>query len=362
MKIADTPSLAATIVALTGGVFVVLGVVAPTVFHALLQEDSWAEWATFAAFATASVRFAMRARALGGGDEPGTSGERWTERAVLLSLALFCFFVAGEEISWAQRVLAFRPPDIFLEQNFQQELNLHNFLKGKEVGGAKLDSRYLVAAAAFGYGVVAPALRALFERTSLSRGLLASAARPAPPEALIPLFVGVVAFELSYPLELTGEAAELVLGLCFVAAVPPHGARGGGLVAFSLVLGGALSALVPALLYGSDERREQQAERALTELSAALSGGDGITEKLRNKGRVHKRLFTAEKAGYLALPGEPAFHLDPWSNPYWLHWSKKQQRLLLYSFGSNRKRDLTPGAREPGDRGDDIVVTVPLSP
>ena len=35
-----------------------------------------------------------------------------------------------EEISWGQRVLAFRPPSYFLEQNFQQELNFHN-LAGK---------------------------------------------------------------------------------------------------------------------------------------------------------------------------------------------------------------------------------------
>lgn len=325
--------------------------ISPATFRGWMQEDAWAEWATFLAFALAAWRLAARARHT----TDGTPREVWAERAVWLGLGLFCVFVAGEEVSWGQRLFAFRPPDVFLEKNFQQELNLHNFLKGKDVGGAKLDSRYLVAAAALGYGVIAPLLKA-----ALKSGALARAARPAPPEALVPLFVAVAAFELVYPVPLTGEAAELVLGLAFLVAAPPHAARSASLP-FAAVAGGVvLSLLVPLVLYGDDEETSARARAELETLAAELEEGGLVTERLATMRSVHKRLFTARQAGYVELRGEDRYFLDPWANPYWLLWSKKRGRLLLYSFGANRRRDLSPRQKGLGDRGDDVVVDVTI--
>jgi hypothetical protein len=43
-----------------------------------------------------------------------------------LGLAVACFFVAGEEISWGQRLLGFETPRAIAAQNVQQEITLHN--------------------------------------------------------------------------------------------------------------------------------------------------------------------------------------------------------------------------------------------
>jgi hypothetical protein len=239
-------------VAAIGAVAAVLAAVAvaaPRTFHAWMQEDAWAEWATFAAFSLACVRWSMRARAV---DAP-TSLERALERAALASVALFCVFVAGEEISWAQRLLGFRPPDVFLEQNFQQELNVHNFLKGKEAAGFKLDSRYLVALIGIAYGGVVPLIA-----RGIGAGPLARLFVVRPDPWLSPIFLGIAIVEITYPVPLTGEAAELVLGLAFLAAAGPASRRGLAWQGGAVAAGPALAVAVPLLLYGADEEAAAQ--------------------------------------------------------------------------------------------------------
>lgn len=90
---------------------------APT-FHArwLRGEDHLVEWITFLGFAGAGVlclRLASR---------------RATRRVRLwrLGLALFFLVCAGEEISWGQRVFGFGTPASMVEENEQDEVNLHN--------------------------------------------------------------------------------------------------------------------------------------------------------------------------------------------------------------------------------------------
>src|SRR5687768_3718807 len=85
----------------------------PDAYGAAMQEDRIIEWLTVFVFAAAGV--IMLRRAL-------------RERRVFDGLvALFLLFVAGEEMSWGQRVLGLTPPAVFLEHNTQQELNVHNF-------------------------------------------------------------------------------------------------------------------------------------------------------------------------------------------------------------------------------------------
>ncbi len=82
------------------------------------HEDSLVEWLTFLAYAAAGVvavgssaRFFATGRAL--------------EGTLYLGLALALFGVAGEEISWGQRVFGFATPEAFAD-NLQGELTLHN--------------------------------------------------------------------------------------------------------------------------------------------------------------------------------------------------------------------------------------------
>ena len=49
-------------------------------------------------------------------------------------LALMLFFVAGEEISWGQRIFGVDTPEWFKVYNLQQETNIHNLtIHGKEI-------------------------------------------------------------------------------------------------------------------------------------------------------------------------------------------------------------------------------------
>jgi hypothetical protein len=99
-------------------------VVAATLLHrplftALVREDGPLEWTQFALFLTASSAFAVAAwRLRRRGDLVG---------CVLIAIgAVGIFGIAGEEISWGQRVLDWQTPSELAAVNHQNETNLHN--------------------------------------------------------------------------------------------------------------------------------------------------------------------------------------------------------------------------------------------
>ena len=79
----------------------------------LPMEDSFLEWLTVVLAIIASVLFF-------------TSGLMGSRFAFILCIAWLIF--ALEEISWGQRIFDIDSPELFLEHNFQQETNIHNFL------------------------------------------------------------------------------------------------------------------------------------------------------------------------------------------------------------------------------------------
>lgn len=64
----------------------------------------------------------------------------------LLLLGFICLFAAGEEISWGQRILNINTPDYFMQNNEQNELNIHNLrlFQGKIDGEWKTGIKYLL--------------------------------------------------------------------------------------------------------------------------------------------------------------------------------------------------------------------------
>ncbi len=362
-------------------VFTTVALTWSSTFEAWMQEDGWAEWATVHAFTMAAVFIGLHLWR--GRTQPDAPG--WLPRLGLLSVALFCVFVAGEEISWGQRLLAFEPPEVFLEKNFQQELNVHNLLKDKKLAGFQLDSRFLVAVIAIVYGGLLPWLHKL----GRARWFQPTLDAVAPPWELAPYFGAIAIVELSYPADLAGEACELVLGLLFLAAAvmqhdrPAATWRRSAMLALPVGLGLLTQPLVAAAIYGPDEELVAQTELELQQLSDDLIRKGVMKKKLRKKGRVHKRVFTAVTARYFD-PGDqseylegrttPAvkkakdprrdrkgYFLDPWNNPYWILVTKKGRRGVLYSFGPNRRRDTRlPKKKVPADfeaSGDDILVS-----
>lgn len=309
------------------------------------QEDGVIEWSTAFSFITAALLFARRRPRL--------------ELIARVGLVVFCVFVAGEEISWGQRRFAFQPPEIFLERNFQQEVNLHNVLMNESSGlNVEIDSKHLVMLIAFCYGVIGPLV------VRLPR--LRAFAELTPPLSIIPHFIAVIVFEQVYPVDLTGEGAELFLGVLFVvSAAAGRGQRTVLIASAAPLIGGALTApLLALVVFGADVEGSAQARDELARLAQDLELGRG--PKLDRGRSIHKRVFTATRDGYFKIEGG-AFHeglarrrdrvgyfLDPWNNPYWVYLERRATRGLVYSFGPNRQRDT---AVKEGDvaSGDDLL-------
>ncbi len=343
---------------------------APDLFYGLVQEDGALEWGTFWAFLLAAGVAGVGARRQHG----HASGLPWC----FAGLALFCFVVALEEISWGQRFLGYRPHRYFLEHNFQQELNLHN------VASMQL-RRLALQLVSGGYGVALPLLLLV---PALGRG--AGRIRLfGPPTALVPAFAATFLLYVVYPFKFAGEGVELMLGLSFLFALlarvrelPPAAppARAAAAAA-EIALYGALVTLLslgtvsletgfPSLNRTLDSQRLAAARVELAALERDLlrvlqaRGG-----KLARSCKVHKRLYSyVEKyqvAELLELefsrlsgPGVPEarveFFLDPWNSPYWIRdrctRDQKRRSTFVYSLGPNRRRDSSKWEL----RGDDL--------
>jgi hypothetical protein len=362
-----TPSVLAALVAVEviALALCVLAGLSERTWATIAQEDGLVEWATFLSFFVAAGWLVVGVRK--------KSASVMFKVACLL-LAAFCVVVAGEEISWGQRLFGFKPPDVFLERNFQQEMNLHNVLMDERGLGFKLESKHLVMAIVAGFCGAWPWLvrRKRFEVF----GPLA------PPLALAPLAVGVIAAQLAYDVELTGEGAELIAGLIFLAFALTAGDRAPRAVV-AWIAGTCVAAVLVTfvftrIVYGSDEEGTHQAQTELAVLAEDIASG--ATDKLLGK-NVHKRVYTAARDGYVRtaaaryLEGQPSpadadarsprrdrrgYFLDPWNNPYWVHYNKKSRSGAVYSFGPNRRRDVTI-RDSSSDPGDDVVVRFTLA-
>ena len=74
-------------------------------FGVVMGEDAFLEWLTVALYTVAGAPLLVG----------GVRGRRPFDALV----GLFCLFVAGEEMSWGQRLFGFAPPTLFLEHNEQ---------------------------------------------------------------------------------------------------------------------------------------------------------------------------------------------------------------------------------------------------
>lgn len=322
------------------------GSVDPGSYRALLQEDQIVEWTTFWLFLAAGVlglRRSIRRRHIFDG-----------------LVALFCLVVAGEEISWGQRLLGYAAPEFFLRENFQQEVNLHNLPQSVQPGS------FLMLALA-GYGVVLP----LVARLRTGRALGSRLGATPPPLALLPWYLAAIALLWWYPLTLTAEWIESLSGALFMASIGLPSIGLSTTLTATVAMGAATMAATGALDRGRDEERITCAREEVRNLAGDVAGEAGLS-RLWQPRRVHKRLRSSIEEGYMdptQLDGFQAalcagsttdstrvrrmYGIDPWGSPYWVlveRESPDSRRLTVYSFGPNRRRDLT------GD-GDDIRNT-----
>lgn len=322
---------------------------APDAYHRLIPEDGVVEWGTFWAQVVslaASAWIAWRARSRG-------LAAWWFPAGV----ALFSFFVAGEEVSWGQRVFGYQPPSWFLHDNIQLEANIHNLFRPR-IWSAGIE---LVIA---GYGIVLPLLlRSVRVRTFAERfGIYA------PPATWIPGFTLALAAYVTGPYLLCEEVVELAiaLGLAMTAtnALGASVSRTLAAAFVALVLGVASADATGSVKADPALVAEAGAEvEALRDDFVALRkqrGGEFLTDC-----DLQTRLASMDREAFLLpLLKGGAFHgrvagasskraeylLDPWNMPYWISdlCDSASRYILIYSYGPDRRRD-TNGWQTGGD-------------
>lgn len=307
----------------------------PDDYRDAMQEDRLVEWASVVVFAAAGAARLVRA----------ARNRRWFDALV----GLFLLFVAGEEMSWGQRLLGLTPPAYFLEHNTQQEMNLHNF--GSVFGGPKGPFTLVL----IGYAALMP----LVAFTAPGRRLLRVIGATPPPLASIPWFAAAVVFFMWYPVSFTGEWNELLAGSAFLVA---SGLATRALLA--LAPAGLLTAFA-LTLWSARERDDPARVRCAGAELAAIA--DALRTDVLGTSPAHKRLWTfvgedridadslrvqlgAVDCG-AGHESRRQFAVDPWGTAYWMRITRGDilATVTIYSFGPNRRRDIDAAATRAGD-------------
>ena len=329
-------------------------------YYLSVQEDEYLEWATFWGFAAAAGIYFVHA-----------IHQLRISRQLpwfVFGLALFCFLVAMEEISWGQRLLGYRAPNFFLEQNYQQEFNFHNVVD-------KSNRKLVLQMILLGYGVILSALslwptgKRVFERLRIV----------VPPPMLIVSFLAMFVVYYRYPWRFAGEWVELTMACGFAyaalfermsaAAQGTRSATTAVLIVFAAIW--ALAALtVTSIRYAHavDPERVGTARLEIDALTKDFGSG-----QVRTRCNIHKRLYTFARqyrqpylfegafARLLKSSGEDAraeYLLDPWNSAYWVRHKCVAGRevMFVYSFGPDRRRNSTKWEIGGDDIGADFKL------
>jgi len=188
--------LAWALFALIVAAYLLLAIQFPRAYIIATYEDLVGEWAQVFLF---SITMLLAAR-------QAFSSSRF--RLFFTLLALACLYVAGEEISWGQRLFNIPTPEFFNEHNLQGETNLHNFFTGPISTLTKQGLEYCIAFGLVGYGLLYPWLLQRKLRAALwleGKGLAA------PPLYLWPFFVLSGFLELGLIHFNEAEIAEILI-------------------------------------------------------------------------------------------------------------------------------------------------------
>lgn len=165
-------------------------------------EDGPVEWGTAICLFLSSVVLFRNAFVL------------WGKRGVTVALltgfyGLLFFFASGEEISWGFRLFHWQPNEFFLQNNAQQETNLHNLVVGdvklvKTVFGSGLTVVIML------YLLVMPLL---YTRLGLVRRIADAVAAPVPDTRHMLMTVAATVVILSVQMMTKWEPYEFIFSL-----------------------------------------------------------------------------------------------------------------------------------------------------
>ena len=172
--------------------------------HWLIREDGVIEWGTALALLAGSLLCAYRC---------------WTLRHCRPKTFVLCtaagaavlFFGMGEELSWGQRILGVQSPEFFLNNNVQNETNLHNL----SIGGIRINK--LVFGKLLAAVIVTYLLLPLwYQRSRSARQLLNLLAVPVPRLHQILAILAVVLLVETSGASKRGEINEFALSSTFL--------------------------------------------------------------------------------------------------------------------------------------------------
>lgn len=126
-------------------VFGLLLLLAPRLYGYFLMEDLPPEWFQFFCLATAVWHWGTAAAAR-------WRGGAWLGAMASTGLCVLCVFVAGEEISWGQRIVGYQTPSYFEARNVQHELTIHNLAR------QLVEPRRMATVIMVAYGMLLPGL------------------------------------------------------------------------------------------------------------------------------------------------------------------------------------------------------------
>ncbi|WP_369130167.1 hypothetical protein [Modestobacter roseus] len=179
------PRSLARAVAWTPVVGIVVGVVllavARPLYYTVLREDNVVEWLQFAVCLLAAVLAGAAAVRLGRRRE-------LLPAVLMIAVALGALLLAGEEISWGQRVFAFTTPEDLAAVNQQAEVNVHNV---RVAGEFSLQAVFKVVSWLMGVAGLALALLVRGPRPVLRGPFWA---RVTPPLCAVPGFLGMALY------------------------------------------------------------------------------------------------------------------------------------------------------------------------
>jgi tetratricopeptide (TPR) repeat protein len=180
------------------GIYFIMAAKFPLAYIVATYEDMVGEWAQVFLF-TATMLLSI-----------GVARYKSSYRLFFAVLALACFYVIGEEISWGQRIFNLTTPEFFETHNLQNETNLHNFFTGPISTTLKQSLEYLIALGLVVYGLLYPLLITARWKLALwfnNNGL------PYPPLYLWPFFVLSAYLELGFINFNEAEIAEILIPL-----------------------------------------------------------------------------------------------------------------------------------------------------
>jgi hypothetical protein len=179
-----------------------------TLFERYTVEDGLIEWLTVSGLLLGSIVCLYRFI-------KWFKKKAWIFLAITLLLGLMQFVVAGEEISWGQRIMGIKPSEFFEKNNLQHETNFHNLI----VNGVKINKVVFTFGLIAMLGIYLLILPLLYRRNEKIKRLVDYCGIPVPRNYQIVSFLLLFAITALLKHEKNAELLECGTGFLFFLIV-----------------------------------------------------------------------------------------------------------------------------------------------